>query len=406
MEELSKYGLNEDAYEALLKDCSDKTQKITDMDWSEIVSKYDLGLHYDSVRKASQTILGGAFVSEYFKWKDSQKKVDDKEDEYFKNLRLEKQEIRKEKQKLFDERTALVKLLREQSRKESLIDIVKYAIENYHNEKFEYSYSPTISSDNDLIIHVTDVHCGVDIESMFNTFNIDVLKFRLHKYLNEIIDIQKTHNSKNAYCILGGDFIHGIIHVNARIEAKETVVNQLMLVSDIIGDFINELRHKFESVYVYTTPGNHGRVNASKEENAKGENFDFLIPYILKKDFKNVENVHIEENTLDDYIATFMVRGHQIFASHGDKDNPKNVVWNMTKFARKANIQLPDIIYLGHRHTNGLSTIDDVKVVESGCVDGMDNYAIDGRFVGTPEQTVTVVTCERRIKALYDIQLD
>lgn len=343
---------------------------------------------------------------EYFRWKESQRKSDTQEDEYFKQLRLEKQEIRKEKQKLFDERTALTKVLREQSRKESLIDIVKNAIDNYHSEKFEYSYSPTIDSDNDLIIHITDVHCGVDIESLFNTFNVEVLKKRLSKYLDEVLDIQNTYNSKNAYCILGGDLIQGIIHVNARIEAKENVVDQVMLVSDIIGNFINELRHKFENVFIYTTPGNHGRVNANKEENAKGENFDFLVPYVLKKDFKNVDNVFVVDNTLDDYIATFEVRGHQVFASHGDKDTPKNVVWNMTKLARKANVKLPDIIYLGHRHTNGLTTVDDVKVIESGCVDGMDNYSIDHRFVGTPEQTITVVTENRRIKALCDIPLD
>ena len=232
------------------------------------------------------------------------------------------------------------------------------------------------------------------------------MKKRLSKYLDEVLDIQNTYNSKNAYCILGGDLIQGIIHVNARIEAKENVVDQVMLVSDIIGNFINELRHKFENVFIYTTPGNHGRVNANKEENAKGENFDFLVPYVLKKDFKNVDNVFVVDNTLDDYIATFEVRGHQVFASHGDKDTPKNVVWNMTKLARKANVKLPDIIYLGHRHTNGLTTVDDVKVIESGCVDGMDNYSIDHRFVGTPEQTITVVTENRRIKALCDIPLD
>lgn len=319
---------------------------------------------------------------------------------------MEKQELRKEKQKLFDERNSLNKLLREQARKESLSDIVKRVIDNYNHVRFEYQQAPIIDSDNDLIIHCTDVHCGVDIVSPFNTFNTYELKKRLHLYLNEIFDIQRHHNSENAFLIFGGDMIQGLIHVNARIEAKENTVEQIMLVTDILGDFVNELRYKFKNVYVYVTPGNHSRTNANKEENAKGENFDLLIPFVLRKDFKAVDNVHIYDNTLDPYIATFTVRGHNIFASHGDKDNPKNVVWNMTKLARKAKIGLPDIVYLGHRHTNGLTTTDDVKVVESGCVDGMDNYAIDGRFVGTPEQTVAIITEKRKLKCLYDIQLD
>lgn len=78
----------------------------------------------------------------------------------------------------------------------------------------------------------------------------------------------------------------------------------------------------------------------------------------------------------------------------------------MTKLARKAGYPLPDICYLGHRHTNGLATVDNVKVVQSGCCDGMDSYSIDNRYVGSPEQTVTVVTEKKRIKALCDIQLD
>lgn len=78
----------------------------------------------------------------------------------------------------------------------------------------------------------------------------------------------------------------------------------------------------------------------------------------------------------------------------------------MIKFSRKANLQLPDMCYLGHRHTNGLTTVDDVKVIESGSIGGMDTYCIDKRLIGTPEQTITVVTERKMIKALCDIQID
>jgi predicted phosphodiesterase len=200
--------------------------------------------------------------------------------------------------------------------------------------------------------------------------------------------------------------IQGLIHTNARIEAKENIVEQIKKVSDVIGNFVNELRYQFINVYVYTTPGNHSRSTASKEESVRGENFDLLVPYILNKDFKNVENVFIKENTLDVNIATFNVRGWYVYAAHGDKDTERNVVCNMTKLARYAGYPLPDLCYLGHRHENGLTTVDGVKVIQSGCCDGMDSYAIDGRFVGAPEQTVTVVTENKRIKALCDIQLD
>ena len=402
-EKIQEYGLTPEQYESCLSDAYAKANHIVDMDWQEIINKYNLDIHYDTLRKATQTIFGGAFVSEYFKSKQVNKNTDNS---YLNEIRAEKQELRKEKQKLFDERTALNKLLREQGRMESMFDIVKRAIEEYKPTQF--SYEPTVipDSDNDLIIHLTDVHCGVDINSPFNIFNMDVLKQRLKNYLNEIYDIQNTYKAQNAYLILGGDLIQGLIHTNARIEAKENIVMQIMKVTDMISNFIYELSKMFQNVEVHTTAGNHSRSTANKEESVRGENFDLLVPFACKKDLKDIKNIKFIDNYLDCDIATFKVRGHMVYATHGDKDTVKNVVYHMTQFARKANLPLPDLCYLGHRHTNGLTTVDDVKVIESGCVDGMDSFAIEKRLVGTPEQTVVVITEKKRIKALCDIQIN
>ena len=328
------------------------------------------------------------------------------QDSYIEELQETKHEIRREKQKLFDERTALNKILREQGRKESMFDIVARAIDEYTHTRFDYFPTKIEDSDCDLVIHLTDIHCGVDIQSEFNTFNFEILKQRLKKYLDEINEIRLTYKAQNAYVILGGDMIQGLIHTNARIEAKENIVNQIMQVSDLVGDFVFELSKMFQYVEVHTTAGNHSRVTENKEESTRGENFDLLVPYACKKELQNIANVSFMDNVLECDIATLKVRGHMIYATHGDKDTAKNVVYHMTTFARKAKLPLPDICYLGHRHTNGLTTVDDVKVVESGCVDGMDSFAIDKRLVGTAEQTVTVITENKRIKALCDVQIE
>lgn len=327
-------------------------------------------------------------------------------DSYIDELRKAKQDVRKEKQKLFDERMSLNRILREQGRIESMFDVVKRAIEEYKPARFDYNPTVIQDSDNDLVIHLTDIHAGMNIASPFNIFNNEILEKRLKNYLNEIVDIQKTYKSQNAYLILGGDLIHGLIHTNTRIEAKENIIMQIMMVADLISNFIYELHKIFQNVEVHTTAGNHSRSMANKEEAVRGENFDLLIPFACKKDLKNIKNVKFVDNYLDYDIATFSVRGHMVYATHGNKDTVKNVVYHMTQFARKAKLPLPDLCFLGHRHTNGLTTVDDVKVIESGCVDGMDSFAIDKRLVGTPEQTVTVVTEKKRIKALCDIQID
>ena len=68
---LAEYGLTPERYEELLKDCSDKVHKVSDIDWSEIADRYGIEWNGDSLRKAQQPpLLGGAFVKEYYQWKN------------------------------------------------------------------------------------------------------------------------------------------------------------------------------------------------------------------------------------------------------------------------------------------------------------------------------------------------
>lgn len=382
-----------------------KDNGIINLDWIEIADIMNKEFREDETEYRDESAYRKVYQSakrlyeaEVFKTYEDESYIDE--------LRDMKHEIYIAKQQLRDERTALNKTLREQSRMKSMYEIIKRAIDNYEPIKFDYVPKSLPNSDNDMIIHLTDIHCGVDIISAFNIFNTDVLKQRLHNYLNEILDIQKLYKSQNAYVILGGDMIQGLIHINSRIEAKENVIQQIMKVTDFVSNFIYELSKVFKYVEVHTTAGNHSRLTPNKEETTRAENFDLLVPYASKKDLQNIKNVNFIDNVLESDIATFKVRGHMVYAAHGDKDNVNNVVYNMTKFARKANLPLPDLCFLGHRHTNGLTTVDDVKVIESGCVDGMDSYAIGKRLVGTPEQVAVVVTESKMIKSFSDIQVD
>ena len=113
---IKEYGLTPEQYEACLRDASAKVNHTIDIDWQDIIEKYGLDIHYDTLRKATQTIFGGAFVSDYFKAKMSEKTANDS---YLKEMRAESHAIRKEKQKLFDERAELNRQLRNQARIEN-----------------------------------------------------------------------------------------------------------------------------------------------------------------------------------------------------------------------------------------------------------------------------------------------
>ena len=179
------------------------------------------------------------------------------------------------------------------------------------------------------------------------------------------------------------------------------LMTQFKYVSELISAMLIKIANHFDHIYVYVTPGNHSRVSPKKEDSLDGENMDVLLPFYLKAKLQNINNIDICENNIDPEIAMFNIRGNNIFASHGHKDNPASVVQNFTMmFGIK-----PDIVLLGHRHLNGLTTVYNTKVIESGCCSGTDQYAMSIRKTNRPEQTVSVVGQDGLV-CLYDIQLD
>lgn len=322
------------------------------------------------------------------------------EDEYFKKLRVEKQELQKAKQKLSDERVEFNRQIRQEARKESYVDLVKRIIcEDTEPMNVNVHYT-LFNGQTDLLCHLTDIHTGIEINTWKNVFNEDILKQRIEKYTSDILDIRGLHQSQNCYLVIG-EILSGLIHNNLRLQNNMDLMEQFKYISELISAMLVRLASNFNHVYVYTTPGNHSRVVAKKEDSLDGENMDVLLPFYLKARLQNVENVSICDNTIEPEIAMFNIRGNNVFSSHGHKDSPANVVQNFTMmFGIK-----PDIVLLGHRHTNGLTTVYDTKVIESGCVSGNDQYAISIRKTNRPEQTVSVVG-ENGLICLYDIQVD
>ena len=109
-EKLSNSGLSREQYESALKDICDKVNGLNDMDWVEIRDKYHLDCHPDSLKKSSHTPFGGPFVKAYM----DEKYASAAPSSYIEQM----EQLRKEKQKLFDERVALKKMSREEARGE------------------------------------------------------------------------------------------------------------------------------------------------------------------------------------------------------------------------------------------------------------------------------------------------
>lgn len=398
-QELQKYGLDREKYELCLKDIRDKINGSNDMDWAEIIAKYNVDCHSDTLRKASQTIFGGKFVADYF----AEKKVIDAANEgYIAQLRLEKEEIRKERQKLSDERTDYQRSLREQARRESFLEVIERGL-TAQIAPLGYKESPVISSEEDMIVCLSDLHAGIEVKNQWNTYNMNILRYRLCRYIDEIKAIQTKNNCSRCELVLGGDSISGLIHPNLRLQNNENVIEQIKAAITYIGEFICALQGEFTEIRVHSVSGNHSRLSPDKAEHLNGEELDALIPFCLKMMFINNPNITIcDDGYIDNSINSFVTRGGKLFyLVHGDKDTPSNAVKNLTLMTGTK----PDAVLMAHRHHNAYDTQYGVKIVQMGCVVGTDDHCVNLRISGEPEQCVLITTRERAIKCLYDIGL-
>lgn len=321
---------------------------------------------------------------------------------YLSMLRLEQQQLRKEKQKLNDERIDYQKSIREEARKESFIESIERAMA-MNVEPLAYKQSAQIDSNDDMIVCLSDLHAGIEVKNWWNTYNTGILRDRLCHYIDEVKKIQETHMCERCELVLGGDSISGLIHSNLRLQNNENVIEQIKIAITYIGEFITELQDCFKEIRVHSVSGNHSRLSPNKEEHLNGEELDALIPFCLKMKFANNPSVVIcEGGYIDNSINSFVTRGSKVFyLVHGDKDSPSNVVKNLTLMTGTK----PDAILMAHRHHNAFDTQYGVKIIQMGCVVGTDDHCVDLRISGDPEQCVVITNEERAVKCLYDIGL-
>lgn len=399
IEKIREYGLTPEQYELCLSDAYQKANHTIDLEWQEIIDKYGLDIHYDTLRKATQTIFGGAFVSEYFKSKQAEKN----DDSYLDEIRAEKQEIRKEKQRLFDERTALNKTLRENARIEEDLSKLEVLIKNNGAVTLPKVENIIDESDNDLFIALSDFHLGIKTDNYFGSYDSDIAAQRLSQYLDKIIKIKELHNSENAYILLLGDLLNGEIHFTTQLENRENVTEQVQKTAELISAFVYELSKHFKCVYVNGVAGNHSRTSF-KDQVLRGNRLDNLIPWYMKAKLSHIDNIKfIDDQNYDATIGCCTVRGKEYLMVHGDFDSFSEK--GVSKLVMMLGFK-PTAIFYGHLHRCSFDDIAGVKIIRSGSFSGTsDDYTISKRLSGQPSQIVCVVD-SNGINACYPVQLD
>lgn len=310
-------------------------------------------------------------------------------------------ELRKERQKFYDQRNAFNKIVRERSRQEELNEIIVDAIHNGELPRLNYERNIIEPSSNDLLVSLNDLHYGAVHSNYWNEYNSDIAKDMMANYLDRIINIADTHNSENCIVWENGDAISGAIHRSIQITNKENVIEQVMGASELIAEFIAELSKHFRTVKFVSVSGNHSRIDPNKDNALVDERLDDLIEWYIAARLQNFENVEIGAGEkIDSTMYLIDIRGKNYCGIHGDFDGSASKVQSLqTMVGRPVYAVLS-----GHMHHNKVDEVQGVKTVMAGSFLGMDDYCVQKRIYGKPEQMVCVCD-ENGIVCHYDIPL-
>lgn len=399
---LTEYGLTPEKYEELLKDCSDKVHKVSDIDWSEIASKYRIDWNGDSLRKAQQPpLLGGAFVREYYSWKN-EKANHNNDDSYSNELMVMKRELERAKIQFRDERNAWQKQNYIDARVENKLDLLEEKLLEIGKVEFDTHENIQIKGDTDLLVILSDLHIGQCFSSMWGEYNSDIARKRLDQLLLEIARIGRRHGSEKIYVSIQGDLISGSIHKALAITNRENVIEQIKLAAQLITSFCYELSKYFNHVFISNVSGNHSRID-KKEDALHDERLDDLISWIVETSLKHIDNVTTLHRNLDTGIVDLNIRSKSYIAVHGDYDSfTRNGVANLVLMLGF----VPYAVTFGHLHTCAVDECSGIKMIRGGSLAGSgDSYTVEKRLSGKPSQMVCVCS-DKGVEAYYAVELN
>lgn len=310
------------------------------------------------------------------------------------------QELRIERQRISDERSALSKLVRERARQMEINDILERTVARVDAyQPAESRMCAKATEDTDLLVSLCDVHYGADVSNYWGVYNSGVCREMFDEYYERVEEIVRRHNCRNCYVWANGDMISGNIHQSITVSNKENVIEQIIGVSELIAHFLARLSGIFEKVVFADVAGNHSRID-SYDKALKNERLDDLVAWYLRARLQNIGNIVWDEcRKIDSTMYVMDIRGKKYVGVHGDCEKEKDLSSLRTMVGGKVYAVL-----MGHLHRNKIEYTHGVYNIMAGSFQGMDDYCITNRIYGKPQQ-LAVVCNDRGIECAYDIDL-
>ena len=247
---------------------------------------------------------------------------------------------------------------------------------------------------------MNDIHYGANIHNYWNHYDSDICREMMRRYLDRILEIKMVHDSEECVVWANGDLISGNIHHSIAITNKETVVEQVTGVSELIAEFLSELSKDFSKVRYVSVAGNHSRMD-KKDRALKDERLDDFVEWYLEARLQNFENIVFGDyDKVDNTMYLLGIRGKTYCGVHGDYDCSPAKVQSLQTMAMRPVYA----ILTGHLHHNQSDYVQGIKTIMAGSFMGMDDLCVTRRIYSNPQQMVCVCD-EDGVRCQYDVNL-
>lgn len=344
-EELSKYGLTTETYEAACKDIDMKQEGAVDLDWSEIKEKYDINLASDSIRKANGTIFGGSFRTAYLK-----NQIYTNPEEFSKEKELDKKiaDIRKERIKLQTANVERKRVDRSLSRQEMYYEYVGSVINSLPLPDFK----PILVEKNrevNYLVGLADVHYGATYKSINNEYSPKIVQERFEYLTTRLINFIREKQICRLTVVSLGDLIQGVLRLSDLKINDSSIVKATVEICRLIANMLNELSAYTNIMYYHTPSANHTQIRVlnAKASELADEDLEYLMGNYISDLCANNERITVKlANEGQDFVEVYMP-GNEIIAMHGHQvKNVENAIKDISILHKK----FYDTVLLGHLH--------------------------------------------------------
>lgn len=383
-------------YEEVLKLIKNKLNGFEDITWEDIIDKYDINLHPNTLAKASNTIFGGQFVAEYLEDKRIKELKSPKQKDVFLNNKIENEKILKQIQ---TEKLEINRMLRESSRDElfesKIIESIEKTMPEREKREYKAINNTDCNTDKEGVLCFADQHYGKDFKiyglngEIINSYNPDIFSQRMNTLFYEVIDYIEKNNFSKIKVFNLGDSLDGFLRHSQLQTLKYGVVESAIRYSKYMADWLQDLSEHIQIDY-YQTNGNHGelRLLDGLKGQHQNENIELITEFIIETINKDNPNLNIIKNRSGLIYTT--AAGFSILGIHGEVKNAEKAI---NEFA---NIYKTSVDYLvsGHIHHNKYENCGArMGTISIGSIVGSDDYSFKLRK--TSDATASFLTFEK-----------